>query len=226
MTSLLEALQSNPYPGRLVLLVRTLDGELVAGYALTGRSASSQARRIEPVNAGELAVVPVGPQSHDALRHYTAATADERWTVYGNGEQVAEVARRLAKGSEPGHALEELDYEPDPPIFTPRITAIVDRNSHGAWFGAARRPEGERESADVTVVALGQLGVGQGVLLTTYRSDGDHVESARRHLDVSTSAEDAEALLAELWVALDHRFLVAATVFAPLHGVCGSIRHA
>ncbi|WP_051742395.1 IMP cyclohydrolase [Streptomyces xylophagus] len=226
MTSILEALQHNPYPGRLILLARTLDGELTAGYALTGRSDSSRARRIESTEAGETAVVPVGAQNHDALRHYIAATADERWTVYGNGEQVAEVAGRLVKGLAPSSALEELSYEPDPPIYTPRITAVVDRIDGRAWFGATRRPEGERESADTVVASLGALAVGQAVLLSTYESDGEHVSTSRRHLDLSTSAQDAAALLAEVWAALDPRFLVAATAFAPLRGVRGAIRHA
>ncbi|MEU9330928.1 IMP cyclohydrolase [Streptomyces canus] len=226
MTSIQEALRDNLYPGRLILLARTLDGELTAGYALTGRSDSSRARRIEITEAGDAAVVPVSAQNHDALRHYIAATADERWTVYGNGEQVAEVARRLAKGLAPSGALEELSYEPDPPICTPRITAVVDRADGRAWFGAARRPEGERESADTVVVSLGKLDAGQAVLLSTYESDGKHVSTSRRHLDLSTSAPDAEPLLAEVWAALDPRFLVAATVFAPLRGVRGTIRHA
>ena len=154
MPSILEALRDNPYPGRLILLARTLNGELTGGYALTGRSEASRARRMELTASGELAVVPVGATSHDSLRHYVAATADERWTVYGNGEQVAEVAARLAKGLAPGSALEDLSYEPDPPICTPRITAVVDRAGHRAWFGAARRPEDERETADTTVLWL------------------------------------------------------------------------
>ncbi|EKX61102.1 hypothetical protein Sipo8835_27110 [Streptomyces ipomoeae] len=226
MPSILEALRDNPYPGRLILLARTLNGELTAGYALTGRSEASRARRMELTASGELTVVPVGATGHDNLRHYVAATADERWTVYGNGEQVTEVAARLAKGLAPGSALEDLSYEPDPPIWTPRITAVVDRVGHRSWFGAARRPEDERESADTTVVAVGDLAPGQAVMLSTYQSDGDTVSTARRHLDLSTTAQDADALLADLWAALDPRFLVAATAFAPITGVQGPTRHA
>jgi IMP cyclohydrolase len=75
MTSIHDALQRNRYPGRL----RT--------------------------GAGELAVLPTGAQQHDALRHYIAATSSDRWTVYGNGEQVGEVARRLEEGLAPAAAL-------------------------------------------------------------------------------------------------------------------------
>jgi IMP cyclohydrolase len=78
--------------------------------------------------------------------------------VFGNGEQVGEVAIRLAKGLPPAVALADLSYEPDPPIYTPRITAVVDRGQGHAWLGAARRSGGRREAADTAVIALGALG--------------------------------------------------------------------
>lgn len=225
MTSLHDALTANPYPGRLIVLARTLDGDLAAAYALTGRSASSKARRLEPTPDGDLAAKPVGDQAHDVLRHYVAATADEQWTVYGNGVQIVEVAARLAKGAPPASALEELSYEPDPPIFTPRITAIVDRATGRAWFGAARRAGTESEAADTVAVRLGELEPGHAVLLTTYESDGQDVAVAQRHHHLRTTANDHEALLGELWAALDPRFRVAATTFDPLADVLGPTVH-
>ena len=224
-SSIQDALSANPYPGRLVVLARTLDGRLTAGYALTGRSSSSKARCLAPTAEGDLAVVPVGDHDHDALRHYIAATADERWTVYGNGEQVSQVAARLAGGTPPGSALEELGYEPDPPIFTPRITAIVERATGHAWFGAARRAGAEYEGTDTVVVKPGELAAGRAVLLSTYESDGEQVAVSQRHLHLETKARDRETLLTELWTALDERFRVAATTFEPLLDVFGPTIH-
>jgi IMP cyclohydrolase len=43
-------------------------------------------------------------------------------------------------------------------------------------------------------------------LLSTYESDGTTVTTARHHLDLTTGAADAAALLDELWSALDPRF--------------------
>jgi IMP cyclohydrolase len=225
MTSIHDALNANPYPGRLIILARTPDGALAAAYALTGRSDSSKARRLEPTPDGDLAAKPVGDQVHDALRHYVAATADEQWTVYGNGEQVGEVAVRLAKGATAAGALEDLSYEPDPPIHTPRITAVVDRATGRAWFGAARRAGADYEAADTVVVRLGELEPGQAVLLSTYESDGQQVNVAQRHQRLQTAAQDCDTLLDELWTALDPRFRVAATAFDPLAGVLGPIIH-
>jgi hypothetical protein len=147
-----QVLAGNRYPGRGVLWARTLDGTLCGGYFLTGRSAASQARVLRRGD-GELIVTPAGESEHDPLRHYVAARERSGWLVFGNGEQVAVVADRLEDGRLPAEALDGLEYELDPPIFTPRITVAVDlRSRRGAWsvsraaagglldlWGAARR---------------------------------------------------------------------------------------
>jgi IMP cyclohydrolase len=218
MTDIAAALHANPYPGRVLLLARTGDGQLVAGYALTGRSPSSKAREMV-VHDGEIVVRPVGAQGHDRLRHYVAAQAGPELTVFGNGEQVGEVFARLGTGLAPPLALDGVGYEPDPPIFTPRITAVVDRRDGTAWLGAARRSGGRRDGADVTVTTVRDLAVGDLVLLSTYRSDGESIQTAPHHVDLRTGAADAAALLDEVYAALDPRFAVAVTTFTPLGGV-------
>lgn len=222
MTDIATALRANRYPGRLLVLARTADGELVAGYALTGRSRSSKDREMV-MAGGRLVVRAIGDQGHDALRHYAAAQAGDGVTVFGNGSQVGEVHARLAGGAPPAVALDDLRYEPDPPIFTPRITAVVDQADGTAWLGAARRPAGRRESADITVTVVRDLAVGDAVLLSTYVSDGDTVRTAPHHLDLETTATDATALCAEIAWALDPRFAVAVTTFTPLDGLADVI---
>ena len=225
MIDLREALHANAYPGRVILLARTHGGDIVGGYALTGRSTSSRARRIEVTAQDELTVVPTGDGSFDALRHYACARANDNWTVLGNGAQVDEVFDRLGD-RQPALALDGIGYEPDPPINTPRITAVVDRLTGTAWLGAARRGDGRRTSADIQVTTIRELAPGDAVLLSTYQSDGRTIATARTHHDLTTNAQGEDELLDELWAALDARYLVAATTFRPLTGVIGPIRHA
>jgi IMP cyclohydrolase len=236
-----DVLAPGAYPGRVVVLARTPVGELLGGYALTGRSARSRARRISADDGG-LVVEPTtpGPPGYgstgggaatvrDPLRHYTAAVSDQAWTVFGNGEQVETVAKRLAIGADPRIALDDLDYEPDPPIFTPRITVVVERATGHAWLGAARHAEGLRPGTDVTVTTLGDLAPGEGVVLTTYEPDPSGTQpfpvAARRYRDVVTRAGGAITLLDELWSALRGPHRVAAATFVPRDGVLGPVRH-
>jgi hypothetical protein len=126
------------------------------------------------------------------------------------------VSDRLQAGATPAEALGGLEYEPDPPIFTPRITVAADlRGGRDTWFGAARRSRGGRAAADVLTLAVRDLTPGDVVLMTTYRSDGDRVTTGESFLEARTEAADHKEFLEELWGALAPEFRVAAAVFEP-----------
>jgi hypothetical protein len=126
------------------------------------------------------------------------------------------VSDRLKESASPAEALRGLEYEPDPPIFTPRITVAADlRSGREAWFGAARRSRGARTSADVLTLVVRDLAPGDAVLMTTYRSDGQHVATGEPFLEARTGARDKGELLEEIWGALAPEFRVAASAFEP-----------
>ncbi|WP_344440636.1 IMP cyclohydrolase [Kitasatospora nipponensis] len=216
MKQLNRALTEHHYPGRGVLWCRTTDGSALGVYFLTGRSPASRARTLHRTPAGELVVAPSDARGHDHLRHYVAARQSGPWLVFGNGEQVATVADRLAGEQPPAVALDGLDYEPDPPIFTPRLTVVVDgRAGDRIWFGAARRSAGRRTGTDRLTLRIGEPAPGEGVLMTTYRSDGRQVATGDPFTEVGTTAGSAGDLLAEVWSALPPQLRIAAAVFAP-----------
>lgn len=220
-----EVVGGNPYPGRGVPWAKTLSGALCGGYFLTGRSAASKARSVRRGD-GELIVSPTGESEHDPLRHYVAARERGGWLVFGNGEQVAVVSDRLQEVQSPVEALGGLEYEPDPPIFTPRITVVADlRSGREAWFGAARRSRGGRTAADVLTLAVRDLEPGDAVLMTTYCSDGHVVATGEPFLEARTEAGDQDELLEELWGALVPELRVAVAVFEPGRLADAAIRH-
>lgn len=215
MLTLHQLLSANPYPGRGVLCARTRSGEVLGGYFLTGRSAASRDRALRVVE-GDLVVGPLAPGEHDPLRHYAAATTTRDWLVLGNGEQVSQVAERLRGGAAPTVALGGLEYEPDPPIRTSRITALISRDGgRSAVLGAARPSRAARPSTNVMTLAVQDLEPGEAVLLTTYESDGEQVTVAAPYTETTVEAHTAEDLLNEIWSALDDRFRIAATVLNP-----------
>ncbi|MEV0091949.1 IMP cyclohydrolase [Streptomyces sp. NPDC050738] len=229
MDQLHEVVAGNPYPGRGVLWARTLGGALCGGYFLTGRSASSKARVLRR-GEGELIVSPTGASVHDPLRHYVAARERGGWLVFGNGEQVAVVADRLLADQRPVDALDGLEYEPDPPICTPRITVVADVAADAgagreAWFGAARRSRGGRTTTDRMTLAVRDLEPGDVVLMTTYRSDGHVVATAEPYLEARTEAAGRDELLEELWSGLPPELRVAAAAFEPGRLADAVIRH-
>lgn len=223
MTDLTGLLAGNRYPGRGVLCARTLAGDVYGAYFLTGRSAASRERTLLP-RGDELVVAPAAATEHDALRHYVAARRTADWLVFGNGEQVSTVADRLDAGASAADSLGDLSYEPDPPILTSRITALLGvRAPHPVVFGAARPSRSSRTGANVMTLATDELAPGDAVLLTTYVSDGVDVATAPPYTEAHTGARSAAELLDEVWSSLsaDHR--IAAAVLDPAEGPAGAL---
>lgn len=216
MDHLSRVLEENRYPGRGVLWCRTADGSQLGAYFLTGRSPASRARSLHLDTRGDLVVAPTDERGHDHLRHYVAARQSGEWLIFGNGEQVAAVAGHVADGLPLSLALSGLDYEPDPPIHTPRLTAIAGGPTGGdAWLGAARRSGGRRTSTNRMTVQVSDLEPGEGVLMTTYRSDGDTIATGAPFHEVATTAGDRHDLLEQLWSALTPQYRIAVAVFEP-----------
>ena len=222
MNRLAEVLADNHYPGRGVLWCRTGNGSALGAYFLTGRSLASRSRTLHRAGDGELIVAPSDSREHDRLRHYVAARQSGDWLVFGNGEQVSAVAGRLACGQPPTLALDGLDYEPDPPIFTSRLTVVAGARDGGRiWFGAARRSGGDRAATNRLTLQVSGLAPGEGVLMTTYRSDGHEIATGSPFIEVRTAAESRTDLLEELWQALPPQLRIAAAVFS-----AGGLGHA
>lgn len=219
MDDLHDVLAGNVYPGRGLVCVGTAGGMLL-GYFVTGRSPASQQREVRRASSGDLIVAPLGEGADDPLRHYAAATQSAEWLVCGNGRQVSVVMERLATGLTPTVALDDLEHEPDDPIFTDRITAVVSRRGPVvAVLGAARRSAGRRSTSDILTATLRAPAVGDAVLLATYRSDGLVIEKGEFCREVACDAGDVEGLMEALWSALDPRYRVAVAVIDPVRGL-------
>jgi IMP cyclohydrolase len=130
LTEFLSALE---YPGRLLALGSSPGGDrAVLLYAITGRSPSSQARRLVRRDDG----VWVQPTDEETLKTgrvdllvYPAVLFAERGIAVSNGRQTADIRDGLAASGNPivilDGALGRWDYEPDAPVFTPRISGCV-----------------------------------------------------------------------------------------------------
>jgi IMP cyclohydrolase len=160
------------YPGRLISLGTAPGGnKVVIIYAITGRSPSSQARKLVFRDAG----VWVQPTDEDLLQKgnvdllvYPAVLFHERGLAVSNGKQTTVIRDRLAKEGNPvsvlAGALEGWDYEPDPPIFTPRISGCVQAGAAG--LSLVRRGPG-----GVTLRSFFEVPIrpGKAGLISTYQ---------------------------------------------------------
>ncbi len=138
------------YPGRLIVMGAPHGGGKAAiVYAITGRSPSSQARKLVLRDGG----IWVQPTDEAILKTgnvdllvYPAILFGKSGTAVSNGKQTADIRDALLPGAAPAallsKALAAWDYEPDAPIFTPRISGCL--HGGGAGLSVVRRgPSGE-----------------------------------------------------------------------------------
>ena len=175
MTQGLESLSSMEYPGRVVLIGQDLSGEkTVIIYAITGRSPSSQARKLAVEDNG------IWAQSTDEetlkkgnveLLVYPAMLFTSQGIAVSNGKQTPDIGAALTQSQNPvevlSSSLSTWDYEPDSPIFTPRISGCVLPGRKAALSIIRRGPDGssQRKFFDVPLTA------GRGKMIATYSGE-------------------------------------------------------
>jgi IMP cyclohydrolase len=164
-------LASLEYPGRLIIIgAPPQGGHAVIIYAITGRSPSSQARKLVHRDGG----IWVQPTDEATLKQgnvdllvYPAVLFGRDGLAVSNGRQTADVRDRLASGLGPAGvlaaALATWDFEPDPPIYTPRISGCLAGG--GAGLSVVRR--GPRGQSLRSYFEVG-LREGEGRLVSTY----------------------------------------------------------
>jgi len=170
----LESLSSREYAGRVIIIGKDKPGKnTVVVYAITGRSPSSQARKIEY----EQDAVWVKPIEEETVRKgeidllvYPALFFDKGIAV-SNGKQTQDIKTCLAKSQNPVEvlnlALKKWDYEPDAPTFTPRISGCVLPQDKAA-LAIIRRANDGSSIKDIFKISLSP---GEGKMIATYSGE-------------------------------------------------------
>ncbi len=173
----MEILKSMTYPGRTIVIGTAPAGQRVVLYSITGRSPSSQARRLEiDMQAGSILVRPTDEKTlktgNPDLLVYPAVIWDSHNGVaVSNGKQTRDVANMLAADSNPLDvlvgSLSSWEYEPDEPNFTPRISGCVIKGGSAALSVMKRAADGSVQRNLFTVPDI----TGAGSLVSTYTGE-------------------------------------------------------
>ncbi len=196
-------LRDKEYPGRIIIIGRDLLNEnAIVVYAITGRSPSSQARRID-LSAEGAWVKPIDEKILRAgdrnLLVYPAILYGKGLAV-SNGKQTTDIRDHLSLGSDPTEilfsALRSWDYEPDAPTFTPRISGCVHSDGRAALSIIKRDADGSSLKHFYKVSML----PGEGNMISTYSGENRDPlpsfsgEPENIRLIFDTAEETAEAV--------------------------------
>ena len=132
LKSMPARLEGNTYPGRGIVVGKTADGKHAAfAYFIMGRSANSRNRIFtqqddavftEPFDASKV--------EDPSLIIYAAIRKYENKLIVTNGDQTDTIWNGLKTGLSFTDALAQRCFEPDPPNFTPRISAMAAFEAH------------------------------------------------------------------------------------------------
>ncbi len=215
------------YPGRVIIIGQDPTGKnMVIIYAITGRSPSSQARKL--IFQGD--AVWAQPADEKALKMgnidlliYPCVAFSTQGIAVSNGKQTSDIESNLGLSQNPVEVLSESllrwDYEPDAPIFTPRISGCALLGKKAALSTIWRAPDGssQRRYYDIP------LKPGQGRMISTYAGENrDPLRPFTKEPEVvEIPTPRAEGMAKQIYEALgpqagreDFRVSVACVYFA------------
>jgi len=206
MIDITEYLQSNPYPGRGIMLGRSADGKrAVIAYFIMGRSENSRNRVFEETEDGIRTKAFDESKMTDPslIIYHPVRRMDNGITIVTNGDQTDTIRDNILQGHCYRHALNTRTFEPDGPNYTPRISGVVKPNgSYG--LSILKSLDGDPSCACRYFFEYDAPRAGVGHLIHTYEGDGSPLPSfegePRR---VAVTAPDAETMANELWLALN-----------------------
>lgn len=174
---LTKLLQQNTYPGRSIVLGKHKDGKhMVIAYFIMGRSVNSRNRVFVADGDG------LRTQAHDpaklsdpSLVIYAPVRVLNGVQIVTNGDQTDTIYDFLSQGKTFEDALRTRTFEPDPPIYTPRVSGIIEKGNYK--LSILKSADGDPSSVRRYFFEYSDPIAGQGHFIHTYRCDGNPVPS-------------------------------------------------
>lgn len=202
-----QELKENSYPGRGIILGKTLDGtKAVAAYFIMGRSENSRNRIF--VEDGE----GIRTQAFDpsklvdpSLIIYAPVRVLGNKTIVTNGDQTDTIYEGMDKQLTFEQSLRSREFEPDGPNYTPRISGImhIENGKYNYAMSILKSSDGSPESCHRYTFAYENPKAGEGHFIHTYQCDGNPLPSFEGEPKRIQIPDDMEAFTTLLWNSLN-----------------------
>jgi hypothetical protein len=209
MINLFEDLNNNAYPGRGIVIGASEDGKnAVIAYFIMGRSENSRNRifvstadgiRTEAFDASKMA--------DPSLVIYNAVRVLGHKTIVTNGDQTDTIYNGLDSQKTFEESLQCREFEPDPPILTPRISGVVrlkeDSDSFNYALSILKSADGNAASCRRFLYTYKPAIAGEGHFIHTYAADGNPPQSFFGEPKTVALSGDIDTFAAGMWGALN-----------------------
>lgn len=200
-----KLLQSNPYPGRGILLGRTPDGKkAVLTYFIMGRSENSRNRVFEATADGiRTKAFDESKMVDPSLIIYSPVRVCGKVTIVTNGDQTDTIYDALSEGHCYRHALRTRTFEPDGPNFTPRISGVI--TPAGTYnLSILKTMDNDADTCQRFFYEYDAPKAGVGHFISTYQGDGSPLPSFHGEpIAVAVDCSDPKSWADKVWNALN-----------------------
>lgn len=209
--SMYDCLRGNEYPGRGLAIGQSADGKhAVSAYFIMGRSVNSR-NRVFVMEGDDMRTQAFDPAklSDPSLVIYFPVRMFDGGMIVTNGDQTDTIYEMIEKHPDcvaPGYFVRALltrTFEPDPPLYTPRISGIIDLKDGGNyWLSILKSTDGDPDHAQRQFFSY-EAKPGLGHFLHTYKCDGDPVPSFEGEPTPVGIPNDIDAFTNGLWESLN-----------------------
>lgn len=199
-------LEGNSYPGRGIVVGKSANGKkAVFAYFIMGRSANSR-NRVFTEKDGAVFTEPFDASRVEdpSLIIYAAIRQYENKLIVTNGDQTDTIYNGLKAGISFDDALVQRCFEPDPPNFTPRISAMATFANGDFTYQMSILKSGDAEGSFCNRFGYhygARAGVGH--FLHTYVCDGNPIPTFQGEPERVSIPDDIEDFTNAIWNALD-----------------------
>lgn len=205
--SLEQELKNNAYPGRGIVIGRSMDGKkAVTAYFIMGRSSNSRNRvfaaegegiRTEAFDASKL--------EDPSLIIYAPVRVLGTRTIVTNGDQTDTIYDGLKAGMTFEQSLRNREFEPDAPNYTPRISGVmeVENGEYHYAMSILKSNNGSPDSCSRYTFAYETPAAGEGHFIHTYMHDGNPLPSFRGEPKKAAVEGDIDSFAGMLWESLN-----------------------
>lgn len=176
MKSIFDYLKDRAYPGRGIVIGRDESGEnAVFAYFIMGRSAGSRNRVFAENSHGGIETKPADINAvvgDPSLTIYNAVRIAGNKTIITNGTQTDIAAELMDKQYSFEQSLRSQEYEPDAPLFTPRISSVARFSEDGLNYAMSIIKKGAEGEILRYNFAYNNPASGIGRILHTYDETG------------------------------------------------------
>ncbi len=203
-----KLLSENSYPGRGIVLGKSLDGKnAMIAYFIMGRSENSRNRVFERFDVGmRTKAFDESKLSDPSLIIYNPYLSLSSADIVTNGDQTNTIYDFINDGKTFEDALMTREFEPDAPNFTPRISGLLnydfEAQSLTYKLSVLKSSNGRPEACNRYFYNyVSENGIGH--FIHTYKCDGNPIPSFYGEPEEVALPNTAEELADVVWTNLN-----------------------